>query len=87
MNGVIYYNSKCHPEYHDHSSVDLAGNMLVVLGQAVRVSDLTSFDDSFANPSLAGISPGDIVEVSGLRDSDGIIDATRIEPKPSLSPT
>ena len=64
-------------------SVDTAGNSLVVLGQTVRVSANTTFDDSFADPSLAGIAAGDIVEVSGLRASDGSIEATRIEPKPA----
>jgi hypothetical protein len=64
-------------------TVDVAGGVLVVLGQSVRVSADTAFDDSFADPSLAGISPGDIVEVSGLRTSNGTIEATRIEPKPA----
>jgi hypothetical protein len=64
-------------------SVDVAGNSLVVLGQTVRVGATTTFDDSFADPSLAGIMAGDIVEVSGLRDSNGAIEATRIEPKPA----
>jgi hypothetical protein len=65
------------------NSVDVAGSALLVLGQTVRISANTSFDDSFVNPSLAGIAPGDIVEVSGLRTSDGSIEATRIEPKPA----
>ncbi len=62
-------------------SVDLAGGTLVVLGQRVHVTADTAFDNSFADPSLNGIAVGDIVEVSGLRSSDGSIEATRIEPK------
>jgi len=65
------------------SDVSLATSTMVVLGQTVRVTGSTVFDDSFGNPSLAGISPGDVVEVSGFPDADGAIVATRIEPKPA----
>jgi len=64
-------------------SIDEVSGTLVVLGQTVRITADTSFDDLFADPSIAGIAVGDIVEVSGLRSSDGSIDATRIEPKPA----
>jgi len=64
------------------SSVDLAASALVVLGQRVLVTGTTVFDDSFANPSLAGIQPGDIVEVSGFPNAAGEVVASRIEPKP-----
>jgi len=69
-------------------SVDLANGTLVVLGQLVRVTASTAFDNSFTDPSLAGIAAEllgggtVVVEVSGLRESDGSIEATRIEPKP-----
>lgn len=62
-------------------SVDLAAGTLVVLGQTVRVTAATVFDDRFANPSLAGIAVGSIVEVSGYPNSAGELVATRIEPK------
>ena len=65
------------------SDVSLATSTLVVLGQTVRVTGTTVFDDSFGTPSLAGISPGDVVEVSGFPDAGGAIVATRIEPKPA----
>jgi hypothetical protein len=65
------------------SDVSLATSTLDVLGQTVRVTGTTIFDDSFSNPSLAGISAGDIVEVSGFPDGSGAIVATRIEPKPA----
>ena len=57
---------------------------LVVAGQCVLIDGGTSFDDSIPTASLAGLNPGDFVEVSGLFDSsDGVsldrIRATRIE--------
>jgi len=64
-------------------SVDIAGNSLVVLGQTVLVSPDTSFDGSFNPATLAGVSVGQIVEVSGQIDANDIIVATRIEPKPA----
>lgn len=64
-------------------SVDLAAGTLIVLGQVVRVTATTLFDNSFANPSLAGIAIGSVVEVSGFPNGAGEIVATRIEPKPA----
>lgn len=63
------------------SAVDLVASTLVVLGQTVRVTGTTVFDNRFATPSLAGISVGDVVEVSGFPNATGEIVATRIEPK------
>jgi len=65
------------------SDVSLATSTLVVLGQTVRVTGTTVFDDAFATPSLAGIQAGDVVEVSGFPDAGGAIVATRVEPKPA----
>jgi hypothetical protein len=62
-------------------SVDAAAGTLVVLGQRVQVDGLTSFDDRLQPASLAGIAVGALVEVSGFRDAQGVIHATRIEPK------
>jgi hypothetical protein len=64
-------------------AIDLAASTLRVLGQTVRVSTDTSFDDRIQPASLAGLAVGMIVEVSGLPESDGSIRATRIEPKPA----
>jgi len=66
-------------------SVDVTGNLLVVLGQNVRVRAETSFDDDFSPSSLEGIAVDQIVEVSGLIDANGDIVASRIEPKPGGS--
>ncbi len=65
------------------TSVDVVAGTLGVMGQVVRVSATTVFDNRFATPSLAGISVGDIVEVSGFPDAAGEIVATRIEPRPA----
>lgn len=62
-------------------SIDSVAGVLVVLGQTVVVTADTSFDDSIQPSSLAGLSDGDVVEVSGFRFSDGSIQATRIESK------
>jgi len=65
------------------SSKDDATGTIVVLGQTVIINADTSFDDSFADPSFAGLAVDDIVEVSGFVKADGAIVATRIEPKPA----
>ena len=64
-------------------SVDAAAGTLVVMGQTVLTDADTSFDDNISGASLAGLNPGDIVEVSGMRRADGDIQATRIEAKPA----
>jgi len=60
-------------------SVDLTTGTLVVLGQTVKVDATTSFDDNIQPASLVGVPVGAVVEVSGFRDADGVIRATRIE--------
>ena len=65
--------------------VDIPLSFMVVLGQTVLISPDTSFDDSFGTASLAGVSVGMIVEVSGQYDANGDIVATRVEPKPAGS--
>ena len=64
-------------------SVDVVGNQVIVLGQAVLVTPDTSFDDSITPASLAGLEVGDIVEVYGFITATGEIEATRIEGKPA----
>ena len=60
------------------TAVDPAGT-LVVLGQAVRVSNDTGIDDRIAAPALANLRVGDVLAVSGFADSAGVIAATRLE--------
>jgi len=64
----------------DVGSIDLAGQTFSVLGQTIRVTTATLFDDSIQPPSLDGLNEGDVVEISGLPDADGAVRATRIQP-------
>ena len=67
--------------------VNVADSQLVVLGQTVTVNALTRIyeenpDGSYASLVMADLMAGDYVEVSGTREDDGSILATRIERKP-----
>jgi hypothetical protein len=57
----------------------ITGNTLVVLGQTIIVDEGTEFDDSVNTQSLAGLSIGDAIEVSGFLNSSGEVIATYIE--------
>ncbi len=66
------------------ASRDLAAGSFVVLGQTVRVSADTEFDDSIpagadGQRDLNDLAVDDVVEVSGYRDADDAIRATRVE--------
>lgn len=68
------------------SNVDVAAGTLQLFSQQVSVDALTriyedNVDDSYTSLTLADLSVGDFVEVSGQRQSDGSILATRIERK------
>lgn len=60
-------------------AVDAAAGTLTIAGQVIRVDDDTSFDDSIAQGSLAGIAVGDRVEVHGFPGATGQARATRLE--------
>ena len=60
------------------SSVDNPLNQIVVLGQTVSITATTSIDDS-CPATLDGLLAVPAVEVSGLADANGVIEATRIE--------
>lgn len=62
------------------TQVNIDAQTFVVLGQTVRVTDATLFDDSFSTTSLSGISASTLVQVSGFLDSTGALIASRIEP-------
>ncbi len=64
-------------------SIDTLGGKVVVLGQTVVVSALTSFDDAIVPAALSAIVVGDILRVSGSTATNGDIQATRIERKPA----
>ena len=63
------------------TAIDATAQTLTVLGQTVRVTEDTSFDDDISPASLAGVTVGAFVEVSGVSLADGSIRATRIEGK------
>ncbi len=54
------------------------GGTFTVLGQTIKVDALTVFSGI---AGFAGLQPSQIVEVSGLRDANGDIRATRVEVK------
>ena len=66
-------------------SIEAGADTLVVLGQTVKVGPSTSFDDRISTRSLAGLAVGDRIEVSGLVNAAGVIEATRIELKAASS--
>jgi len=59
--------------------IDTAGGTLVVLGQTVRVSGSTLFDDNIQPGGIASLQVGNIVEVSGFQNTAGEIAASRIQ--------
>lgn len=67
------------------TALDATAQTLTVLGQTVRVTEDTSFDDDISPASLAGIAVGAFIEVSGMPLADGSIRATRIQSKPAGS--
>ncbi len=63
------------------SARNVAAGTLVVLGQTVRITGTTRFDDNVAPRSLAGIAVGDRIEVSGFPDASGAVVASYVEKK------
>jgi hypothetical protein len=59
--------------------IDTAGGTFVVLGQTVRVSGSTLFDDTILPASITSLKVGNIVEVSGFPNSAAEIVASRIQ--------
>lgn len=67
------------------TAVDKAATTLRVLGQLVRVNGATSFDATLKPANLGALAVGQIVEVSGYRNSVGDVVATRIDRTSSVS--
>lgn len=61
------------------SSVDVEGLEFVAMGQTVLVDADTLFGEGIVPATIEGLQVGDIVEVSGLLDGDGRIEATRVD--------
>jgi hypothetical protein len=68
------------------SSIDLAAGSFVAMGQTVLVTSATSLGDEIVPASIAGLAVADVVEVSGMVSSTGVIEATRIDIKPDGGP-
>ncbi len=62
-------------------SIGPAPNSLVVLGQLVLVNDMTQFGDIRSGDMimLSDLDVGNIVELSGFPDANGVLRATRID--------
>ena len=65
------------------ASIDWAAAEFVVLGQVIRVNADTSFDGAIRPPVLSALAVGDFVDVSGLVQNGGSINATRIKRRPA----
>ncbi|MFZ2948581.1 MAG: DUF5666 domain-containing protein, partial [Desulfuromonadaceae bacterium] len=57
---------------------DNAAGTMTVLGQKIKFTSTTVFDD-FPTNGTSSVTPGQMVQVSGFADPNGIIQATRIE--------
>jgi Domain of unknown function (DUF5666) len=62
------------------TAVDATAGTFTVLGQVVRITDDTLFDDSLQPASIDGIQVGAVIEVSGSPNSAGEIVASHVEP-------
>jgi hypothetical protein len=60
------------------AQVDAAAGTFVVLGQTVRITDDTLFDDALQPASIDGIPARAVIEVSGERNAAGEIVASRV---------
>ncbi|MDJ0751070.1 MAG: DUF5666 domain-containing protein [Woeseiaceae bacterium] len=60
-------------------SADVENGRLVIMGQEIRVDTDTVFGIDIDPDTYDGLTVGTVVEVSGIVDTDGTIDATRIE--------
>jgi hypothetical protein len=61
-------------------NIDAALSRLLVMGQTVLTNEDTVFDPSIDPDTFAGLTPGTTTQISGFRNDDGDIIATRIEP-------
>lgn len=63
--------------------IDAVNQQLIVMGQSVTTDADTSFGGGIDPSTYAGLSVGDIAQVSGYADASGGIRATRIDPAPT----
>lgn len=62
------------------TSVDVEGLKFVAMGQTVLVDSDTLFGEGIDPATIEGLQVDDVVEVSGLIDGEGQIEATRVDP-------
>jgi hypothetical protein len=60
------------------TQIDMQNEQLHILGQTIQVSNTTLFDETISPNNISGLSIGARILVSGLPDSNGQINATRI---------
>lgn len=68
------------------TSVDATSGSFVAMGQVVQVTAETAIGDGIDPASIEGLAVNDVVEVSGMVTTLGVIDATRIDIKPDGGP-
>jgi hypothetical protein len=68
------------------TSIDKTDEWFVAMGQRVQVTAETAFGDGIETASIAGLFAEDVVEVSGMVTTLGVIEATRIDIKPDSGP-
>jgi len=61
-------------------NIDVTLKRLIVMGQTVLTNADTEFGPGIDPDTFAGLSPGETAQISGFRNADGDILATRIEP-------
>ena len=61
------------------TQIDLVNNTFAVLGQTVRVTSSTVFDEAIQSGDLTGLSANMSVEVSGFADAAGEVVASRVD--------
>ena len=60
-------------------SINVLDNSLVVLGQTVQLNATTIFSANIVQRSASGLNTGETVQVSGPADSNGTINASRLD--------
>lgn len=64
------------------TSIDSQAEQIVLLQQRIQITSGTLFDTAIEPNNLSGLTPGTYILVSGQRNSEGFIAATRIELAP-----
>ena len=63
-------------------AIDASEGLVIALEQTIKIEADTSFDATVGPARLAGLSVGDVINVSGFRNAGGAIVATRIGRQP-----